>query len=48
MPVLGMVLLALVVPIAWGLLSSWAYDRWRTRQQCRCSQDSQANAGETR
>ncbi len=32
----GTVLMALVVPIGWGLLSAWLFDRWRAwRQQGR-------------
>ncbi len=26
------VLLAIVVPVGWGLGSAWAYDRWRGRR----------------
>ncbi len=29
---LGQVLLALIVPIGWGLLSAWFFDRMRARR----------------
>lgn len=29
MNTIAVVLLALLVPIAWGLLSAWAFDKWR-------------------
>jgi len=30
------IVIALVVPVGWGLLSAWLYDRWRTsREQAR-------------
>ena len=32
MSTLGSVLLAVFFPILWGLLSSWAFDRWRERR----------------
>jgi len=33
MPTIISVLLALLVPIAWGLFSAWAFDRLRERQE---------------
>ena len=34
-------LLAVVVPIAWGLLSSWAFGKVEARRQCDGSEDTQ-------
>ena len=33
MKTVGSVVLALVVPIAWGLLSSWVFDRLRLKRR---------------
>ena len=35
------ILVALVVPIGWGLLSSWAFDRLKLRRECKL-QDTQS------
>ena len=32
MQTLGTVLIALLVPLGWGLLSAWAFDRLRQRR----------------
>ena len=29
---LGTILLALIFPIAWGLVTAWLFDKWRARQ----------------
>lgn len=30
---LGRILMALVIPVGWGLLSAWLFDRWRARRR---------------
>jgi len=40
MGVVGQVLIALVVPIGWGLLSAYLFDRFRERRQKRCERPS--------
>jgi hypothetical protein len=30
---LASILMALVVPAGWGLLSAWLFDRWRARRR---------------
>lgn len=29
----GTILMALIVPVGWGLLSAWLFDRWRAWRQ---------------
>lgn len=39
--VLSTVVMALVVPVGWGLLSAWLFDRWRAwRRQERDRRDA--------
>lgn len=39
----GTILLALVVPVGWGLLSAWLFDRWRAwRRQERERRDERS------
>lgn len=40
MKTLGSVLIALLVPLAWGLLSAWGYDRVSDRRQMRCAEEA--------
>jgi len=35
---LGQVVLALVVPIGWGLASAWVFDRFRARRPTRADE----------
>jgi hypothetical protein len=40
------VLLALAVPILWGVFSAWAFDRLRLRRACKT--DQHTGQGDTR
>lgn len=44
MSTLGTVILALVVPVAWGLVSAWLFDKVRLRRECN-AQASKAKSG---
>jgi hypothetical protein len=44
MEVWGRVLLALVVPVAWGLASAWVFDRLRLRRECNAALSAAARA----
>jgi len=48
--VIGRVLLVLLVPIAWGVVSAWAFDRLRLWRACQAegteNEDEDAGKGE--
>lgn len=33
------IVLALVVPIGWGLFSAWVFDRWEARRKVRAADE---------
>jgi hypothetical protein len=48
MSTLGTVLMALLVPVLWGLLSAWAFDRVRLRRECKAQEAKVASERKTR
>ena len=44
MNTIAAILLALLVPIAWGLLSAWAFDKWRERRAAK-ARDRETSGG---
>jgi len=41
---LGTVLLALIVPVAWGVLSAWLFDKIRLRRECNQTSNAKAES----
>jgi len=41
----GSVLVALVVPLAWGLLSAWLFEWWQARRNAGREKDQSEEAG---
>jgi hypothetical protein len=46
MNTIAAVLLALLVPIAWGLLSAWAFDKWRERRAAKVREEEKSRGSE--
>lgn len=39
----GTILTALIVPVGWGLLSAWLFDRWRAWRQGRLRREGRGD-----
>lgn len=46
MNTIATILLTLLVPIAWGLLSAWAFDKWREGRAAKARDRETSHGGD--